>query len=344
MDRATVLARLGPPTRSTTIEEALARYPAVVGSVPSGTEAWLYVDDLPLHGLNVVISGGVLESVEVEATDQAGAAHPPRSSGGGKDKRRIRIDKDGIFAWDPTYAILVLMAIVREVPPVDAAQLQTAYEGVRQEWHAASLTVDSGSEIYQLLHADLTQDAARPSYIAFTAIPMPDHACAQLVSLIDQPGAPFGSGMAYRVWRTVRDGQGQLAVARSQHVVGPQPGGDRSAATGTHPTPTDDQQIAHRLIELVDAHERLYELTKDKRLITEAMDHHHLDSIVSSDATPEGWISAAVELRAIGHQLNREGGKPRMQTVAERAAQLRPTGDTLRLIEVFWDRIGDWRA
>src|SRR5438034_373529 len=140
---------------------------------------------------------------------------------------------------------------------------------------------------------------------------MPDHACGQLVSLLDRPGASFGSGMAYRVWRTVRDAQGKLAMVRSHEVIRSQPSSDQPAATENRSAPMDDEQTAHRLTELVAAHERLYELTRDKRLIEEAMDGHHLDSVLSSGAAPEGWTSAAVEIRAIGHRLNREGGKPR---------------------------------
>jgi hypothetical protein len=346
MDRASVLARLGPPTRSVTLGELVADHrPVIAGDPPNLTdEAWFYEDGPPGHTLNVVISGGVLDSVDVEVKARSGAARAADSSSGGAGKRMIRIDKDGIFAWAPAYALIVLMAIVREVPPVDAARLQKEYEDVRQTWPEASLDVLSGSAISELLQADLTRDAASPGYIAFTVAAMPHHACGQLVSLIDRPGMSFGSGMAYRVWRTVRGGQGLLAVVRSHEVIRSQPSGDLPAATETRSAPMDDERTARRLTELVAAHERLYELTRDKRLIKEAMDGRHLDSVLSSDAAAEGWISAAVEIRAVGHRLNREGGRPRMQAVAERAAELRKAGDTLRLIEMFWDRIGDWRA
>jgi hypothetical protein len=345
MDRATVLARLGPPTRSVTIEEAVARSrPVIAGDLRSHDEAWFYPDEPPGHTLNIVISDGVLDSVEVEVMAKPGATPPAGPSTGGSGKRMIRIDKDGIFAWTPNYALLVLMTVVREVPPVDAARLHKEYEDVRQTWREASLDVLSGSAFSELLKADLTRDAAAPGYLAFTVTPMPDHACGQLVSLVDQPGTSFGTGMAYRVWRTVRDGQGQLAVVRSHQPIRSRPSRDRPEEAEDRHAPVDDESTARRLTELVAAHERLYELTRDKRLISDAMDGRHLDSVLSSDTAREGWISAAAEIRAIGHRLNREGGKPRMQTVAQRAGELRRTGDTVRLIEVFWDRIGDWRA
>jgi hypothetical protein len=346
MDRASVLARLGPPTRSVTIGELIAAHrPVIAGDPPNpNDEGWFYEDEPPGHTLDVVISGGVLDSVDVEVKAQSSAPQAADSSGGGTGTRMIRIDKDGIFAWTPAYAVIVLMAIVREVPPVDAARLQREYEDVRQTWREASLDVLPGSEFSQVLQADLARDAASPGYIAFTVAAMADHACGQLLSLIDRPGMSFGSGMAYRVWRTVRDGQGQLAVVRSHEVIRSQPSGDQSSATENRSASMDDERTAHRLTELVAAHERLYELTRDKRLIKEAMDGRHLDSVLSSGTAAEGWISAAVEIRAIGHRLNREGSKRRMQAVAERAAELRKAGDILRLIEVFWDRIGDWRA
>jgi hypothetical protein len=67
MNRASVLDRLGPPTRSTTMGEVLAKFDtvAVVGTPPSDTEAWLYVDTPPGHETRVTITGGQLQSAEI---------------------------------------------------------------------------------------------------------------------------------------------------------------------------------------------------------------------------------------------------------------------------------------
>jgi hypothetical protein len=66
MDQASVLDRLGPPTRSITMGEVLAKFDTVVGTQPpSDTEAWLYVDTPPGHETRVTIAGGRLESAEI---------------------------------------------------------------------------------------------------------------------------------------------------------------------------------------------------------------------------------------------------------------------------------------
>ncbi|MGH3841776.1 MAG: hypothetical protein ACRDS0_10085 [Pseudonocardiaceae bacterium] len=70
MDRASVLDRLGPPTGSITMGEALSRLKSaggsVVGTPPSDTEAWLYVDTPPGHEIRVTITAdGRLERAEV---------------------------------------------------------------------------------------------------------------------------------------------------------------------------------------------------------------------------------------------------------------------------------------
>jgi hypothetical protein len=65
MDRASVLDRLGPPTRSITMGEVFAKFDTVVGTPPSDTEAWLYVDTPPGHETRVTITGGQLERAEI---------------------------------------------------------------------------------------------------------------------------------------------------------------------------------------------------------------------------------------------------------------------------------------
>jgi hypothetical protein len=138
MNRATVLARLGPPARSVTSEELVARYrPVIAGDLPSNDETWLYEDKPPGHTLGVVIGGGVLTSVGVEVMAKSGAAPAPDASSGGTARRRIRIDKDGIFAWTPDYALLLLIDKVKQSteqrrPPQVNTPANTTGSGLRQ--------------------------------------------------------------------------------------------------------------------------------------------------------------------------------------------------------------------
>jgi hypothetical protein len=67
MDRAAVVDRLGPPTRSITMGDVFARFDTVAGAPPSNTEAWLYLDTPPGHETRVTITGDRLESAEVYA-------------------------------------------------------------------------------------------------------------------------------------------------------------------------------------------------------------------------------------------------------------------------------------
>jgi hypothetical protein len=103
------------------------------------------------------------------------------------------------------------------------------------------------------------------------------------------------------------------------------------------------QQTAQRIAELMDANLRRWdELPKAQRLLI--LDRRHLDDLVSSGDSAEEWIRGAVEIRAIGHQLNRDGGFDLMRKTAEQAHALSHGGATLRTIEALWDRIGDWRG
>jgi hypothetical protein len=102
-------------------------------------------------------------------------------------------------------------------------------------------------------------------------------------------------------------------------------------------------QIARRIAELVDATQVHYgELTGEQK--AQATDWHQLDAIISSGESPPGWISPPVELRSIGHQLNREGGIRLMRETAAQADRLSTYHHVLGVIDLFWDRIGDWQG
>ncbi|MFE2835668.1 hypothetical protein ACFXI6_32475 [Streptomyces mirabilis] len=102
-------------------------------------------------------------------------------------------------------------------------------------------------------------------------------------------------------------------------------------------------QIARRIAELVDANQVHYgELTEEQQ--SRFTDWRHLDAVISSGEAPPDWISRAVELRSIGHQLNREGGTRLMQETAAQADRLSKCHTVLGVIVLFWDSIGDWQG
>jgi hypothetical protein len=102
-------------------------------------------------------------------------------------------------------------------------------------------------------------------------------------------------------------------------------------------------QIARRIAELVDANQVHYgELTEEQK--ARFTDWRHLDAVLSSGEPPPDWISRAVELRSIGHQLNREGGARLMRETAAQADRRSTYHAVLGVIVLFWDSIGDWRG
>lgn len=102
-------------------------------------------------------------------------------------------------------------------------------------------------------------------------------------------------------------------------------------------------QIARRIAELVDANQVHYgELTEEQK--AQITDWRHLDAVISSGESPPGWVSRAVELRSIGHQLNRKGGIRLMRETATQADRLSTYHVVLEVIDLFWDRIGDWQG
>ena len=126
----------------------------------------------------------------------------------------ILITQDGIHASTPAHAYLALTTILREMPAIDAARLQTEYDELRQSWSDAPEKTGPGLVISQLLLTDLTGDAALPGHSEFMLMPMPDRACVQVVSVIEGPGEAPGPGITYRLWRT--DGGRHWALVRSR--------------------------------------------------------------------------------------------------------------------------------
>lgn len=103
-------------------------------------------------------------------------------------------------------------------------------------------------------------------------------------------------------------------------------------------------ETARRIAELVDAGRAHYwKLTEEQK--AQAMDWRHLDALISTGGSPPGWISAPVEIRTIGHELNRQGGTRLMRETAAQADALGAHHDVvLNAISLFWERIGDWES
>jgi hypothetical protein len=103
------------------------------------------------------------------------------------------------------------------------------------------------------------------------------------------------------------------------------------------------EQIARRIAELVDANQVHYgELNEEQQ--KQFTDWRHLDAILSGGEPPPDWIRRAVELRSIGHQLNREGGIRLMRETAAEADRLSTYHVVLEVITLFWSSIGDWQG
>lgn len=100
-------------------------------------------------------------------------------------------------------------------------------------------------------------------------------------------------------------------------------------------------RIARQAIALAEAGERRSRgLPESKRRLM--LDDQHLDMLLFNDGQIADWILDEVRLRSLGHRLNRDGGMQLMQAVAKRIAALDPA--VLRLVDVNWDGIGEWRG
>ncbi|MCR6481707.1 hypothetical protein M8542_02650 [Amycolatopsis sp. OK19-0408] len=106
------------------------------------------------------------------------------------------------------------------------------------------------------------------------------------------------------------------------------------------PLPTGLESAAQRVAELAVADHRAHLALTDKQR-KQWHDRQYLDHLAGSGEQPEKHLRAVVELRAIGHQLDKGGGINLMIAVAERAEVL-AGANILRDIEICWDGIGDW--
>ncbi|WP_067821685.1 hypothetical protein [Actinomadura kijaniata] len=102
------------------------------------------------------------------------------------------------------------------------------------------------------------------------------------------------------------------------------------------------EQTALRLVELVAADQRAYGGLSEQDQ-EHWLDLDYVDRLVRDGSPPDGLVHR-VEIRAIGHRLNRQGGLPLMQSVAERAGSLSERRMAQRRLNAHWDGIGEWLA
>lgn len=84
-----------------------------------------------------------------------------------------------------------------------------------------------------------------------------------------------------------------------------------------HPIDEPDESTAHHLVGLLRQSDREY------------------------DTDREAYDRTAADIKAIGEQLCRDGGDPRMRLVAYRMAAL---GGRIRTLEMHWDGVCGWMA
>lgn len=116
-----------------------------------------------------------------------------------------------------------------------------------------------------------------------------------------------------------------------------------AAMDGTSPVELlqrTDETIG-RLAELMaSANARSSGLTREQK--SRSADTRELDRLVLSGEPPEEYLRDAVEIRRIGHLLDKEGGDVWMMIVASRAIDVRHI--SLSQISTCWDGIGGWRG
>jgi hypothetical protein len=107
-------------------------------------------------------------------------------------------------------------------------------------------------------------------------------------------------------------------------------------------TVDENERTARRLVDLVAADQRVYgrlgEADRERW-----QDIGYVDRLVR-DGSPPDDFAHRVEIRSIGHRLNREGGLSLMQAVAARAGQLSDRRMAERRLNAHWDGIGQWMA
>ena len=120
-----------------------------------------------------------------------------------------------------------------------------------------------------------------------------------------------------------------------------------SASLPVRPAPLTARQlsspavVAGRLADLIDGSaEAVADRPDSERHL--ALDVSHLDTLIAApDSTPT-WLASHVEVRAIGHQLERDGGFRAMQRAHDKL--LPDHHSALVIVDALWDRIGEWRS
>lgn len=103
----------------------------------------------------------------------------------------------------------------------------------------------------------------------------------------------------------------------------------------------DPRRIGQRLVELAESAVGIANETTDaqRELL---MDRDYLDTRLASGEPLDAWVRAHAEIRAIGYQLDREGGMAFMRRVHDTLDPKEHLSTTVRA-SYLWDRIGQWR-
>jgi hypothetical protein len=117
---------------------------------------------------------------------------------------------------------------------------------------------------------------------------------------------------------------------------------DVQLATQSNVREDEATRLARRLGEAAISHTRRYDyLTEEQKNIVR--DKGYLDSLAASSVTPDEWIRDVVDIREAGRELYRMGGMRAMQEMHQRVMELGSNYRTpARIIESYWDGIGNW--
>lgn len=140
-------------------------------------------------------------------------------------------------------------------------------------------------------------------------------------SLIDDTTNPL-SGAGFTIPIPVFEEPGRTSVGASQEEV---------------------DGYAQRLLTLLIEGERWESrLTREQQRLW--LKGPHLEEVLRSGRPADEWIHSQVEIRRLGHELDRKGGKTLMREVAKLASALCQTPGALDVVARVWDGIGSWEA
>ncbi|WP_329072443.1 hypothetical protein [Amycolatopsis sp. NBC_01480] len=131
----------------------------------------------------------------------------------------------------------------------------------------------------------------------------------------------------------------------------PQPTSPLSTSGSAAPDHSADEerraQVSARLASLMDANQRHFGSLPDEQKAL-ASDWRQLDAIIAGAVTgwesPPDWLARVLEIRKIGHQLNREGGVRLMTETIAQAERVSEFQLIEAVIPLFWQGIGEWRG